>query len=97
MPMNGAAARQQNRPNVPAASPSGYWKLNMYFPLVYYLMSELETAAQPRYIAQHLLPRKAVDITHEVGAEIFQAYQDEILVTRDQFLSEIRICRKKWT
>ncbi|KAH3711161.1 hypothetical protein DPMN_070662 [Dreissena polymorpha] len=64
-----------------------------------HLMSELETrllASEPRYIAQHLLPTTAVDIIHEVG-EILQAYQEELSVTRDKFLSEIRRWRTEWT
>ncbi|KAH3881754.1 hypothetical protein DPMN_005681 [Dreissena polymorpha] len=63
-------------------------------------MSELETrllASESRYIAQHLLPKKAVDKIHEVGEEIFQAYQEELSVTRDEFPSEIRRRRTKWT
>ncbi|KAH3884970.1 hypothetical protein DPMN_008956 [Dreissena polymorpha] len=57
LPRNDAAARQQNRPNVPVANPSGYWKLNLYFPFVDQLMSLLE--AEPQYIAQHLLTKKS--------------------------------------
>ncbi|KAH3875702.1 hypothetical protein DPMN_038978 [Dreissena polymorpha] len=65
----------------------------MNLKVVDHLMSELETrllASEPRYIAQHLLPKKAIDIIHEVGEEIFHAYQEELSVTKDEFQSEIR-------
>ncbi|KAH3790017.1 hypothetical protein DPMN_168211 [Dreissena polymorpha] len=54
-------------------------------------------ASVPRYIAKHLLLKKAVDIIHEDGEEIFKAHQEELLVTRDEFQSEIRRGRTKWT
>ncbi|KAH3885861.1 hypothetical protein DPMN_009859 [Dreissena polymorpha] len=72
----------------------------MYPQFVDHLMSELETrlmASESRYIAQHLLPKKAVDIIHEVAEKIFQAYQEELSVMRDEFQSEIRRWRTKWT
>ncbi|KAH3696035.1 hypothetical protein DPMN_083497 [Dreissena polymorpha] len=71
----------------------------MYLQFVDHLMSELETrllASETRHIAQHFLPKKAVDIIHEVGEEIFQAYQEQLSVTRDELHSEIRRWRTKW-
>ncbi|KAH3769511.1 hypothetical protein DPMN_170781 [Dreissena polymorpha] len=71
----------------------------MYLQLVDHLMSKLETsllASEPRYKAQQLLPKTAVDIIHEVGEEILQAYQEELSVTRDEFQSQIRRWGTEW-
>ena len=98
MPRNRGA--QQNRPNAPADNPSAYWKRNMYLPFVDHLIAELDRrllAAEPRYTAQHLLPKKAAQITQLLGDQIYESYQDDVAVTNDQFRSEIRRWRAKWS
>ena len=47
--------------------------------------------------AQQLLPKKAAQITQLLGDQIYESYQDDVAVTNDQFRSEIRRWRAKWS
>ncbi|XP_071123584.1 52 kDa repressor of the inhibitor of the protein kinase-like [Mytilus edulis] len=98
MPRNRGA--QRNRPNAPAQTPSEYWKLNMYLPFVDHLIAELNTrllTAEPRYVAQKLIPKNIDQLTLAVGDIIFNEYADDAHVTKDEFRSEIRRWLAKWT
>ena len=90
MPRNRGA--QRNRPNAPAQTPSEYWKLNMYLPFVDHLLNELYSrllAAEPRYVAQKLIPQSIAQLTLADGDEIFDVYADDANVTLQEFRSEI--------
>ena len=98
MPRNRGA--QRNRPNAPAQTPSEYWKLNMYLPFVDHLINELYSrllAAEPRYVAQKLIPQNIAQLTLADGDEIFDVYVDDANVTLQEFRSEIHRWSKKGT
>ena len=98
MPRNRGA--QRNRPNAPAQTPSEYWKLNMYLPFVDHLINELYSrllAAEPRYVAQKLIPQNIAQLTLADSDEIFDVYVDDANVTLQEFRLEIRRWSAKWT
>ena len=98
MPRNRGA--QQNRPNAPADDPSAFWKLNMYLPFQDHLMTELDARLlkeEPRYSAQHLIPTKATQLTQAISNDIYDSYNQDINISREEFRSEIRRWKAKWT
>lgn len=60
------AKRQGHRSNVPSVSPEQYWRLNLFYPFLDHLLSELRDrlcTPQPRLAAQLLLPPNIKDLT----------------------------------
>lgn len=63
MPRNNG--RQRNRPNVPANTPSEFWRLNMYLPFIDHLITDLSDRllqANERYLAQKLIPSQVIEL-----------------------------------
>ncbi|VDI79241.1 Hypothetical predicted protein [Mytilus galloprovincialis] len=64
-----AAGRQRHRVNVPAETPSQYWKRAMFLPFLDHLIQELTGRLVPNedgFSAQYLIPTKLNGINQEV-------------------------------
>lgn len=75
-------------------------KLNMYLPFVDHLIAELNTrllTAEPRYVAQKLIPKNIDQLTLAVGDIIFNEMQMMPMLQKTNFKIEIRRWLTKWT
>lgn len=91
---------QRNRPNVPADNAKDYWQRKMHLPFVDHLIDELDTrlpAGSNRYNAQYLLPQNLQALNDNVADELFDTFQQDIAVSRQQFYHEINRWKARWT
>ncbi|XP_061181206.1 zinc finger MYM-type protein 1-like [Saccostrea echinata] len=76
--------RQTGRANHPADTPRQYWRISLYYPFVDHVIMELDSRllkSEDRFMAQHLLPIYLENITNEHIAAIYNAFQDDIILS----------------
>ncbi|CAC5399410.1 unnamed protein product [Mytilus coruscus] len=88
-----AAGRQRHRVNVPAETPSQYWKCAMFLPFLDHLIQELTrrlVSNEDRFSAQYLIPTKLNGINQEVTNILFETFRNDINVNNvAQFREEV--------
>lgn len=101
MPRNNG--RQRNRPNVPANTPSEFWRLNMYLPFIDHLITDLSDRllqANERYLAQKLIPSQIQKepIGRDDAVRLYEAYRGCLGDTDEaSFTREVRKWVTWWT
>ncbi|XP_052771191.1 52 kDa repressor of the inhibitor of the protein kinase-like [Mya arenaria] len=93
------AKRQENRPNAPAATPSDFWRRNMYKKFVDHLITELRDrllVPHGRFRAQYLIPNQVGELENETVQQIFTEFEADINGDIDQFCNEVRRWKTRW-
>ncbi|CAG2239243.1 unnamed protein product [Mytilus edulis] len=95
-----AAGRQRHRVNVPAETPSQYWKRAMFLPFLDHLIQELTrrlVSNEDRFSAQYLIPTKLDGINQEVINTLFETFRDDLDINNvAQFREEVERWIVRW-
>ncbi len=86
------AGRQVHRENVPADTPSQYWKRAMYLPFMDHLLQELDTrllVAQDRYVAQYIIPSQLTKLTPQRITQLYESFKDDMPGDQGQVENEV--------
>ena len=93
------AGRQVHRENVPADTPSQYWKRAMYLPFMDHLLQELDTrllVAQDRYVAQYIIPSQLTKLTPQRITQLYESFKDDMPGDQGQVESEVARWKARW-
>ncbi|VDI06908.1 Hypothetical predicted protein [Mytilus galloprovincialis] len=95
-----SAGRQRHRVNVPAETPSQYWKRAMFLPFLDHLIQELTrrlVSNEDRFSAQYLIPTKLNGINQEVINTLFETFRDDLDINNvAQFREEVERWIVRW-
>ncbi|CAG2189409.1 unnamed protein product [Mytilus edulis] len=95
-----AAGRQCHRVNVPAETPSQYWKRAMFLQFLDHLIQELTrrlVSNEDRVSAQYLIPTKLDGINQEVINTLFETFRDDLDINNvAQFREEVERWIVRW-
>ncbi|XP_033729467.1 uncharacterized protein LOC117318612 [Pecten maximus] len=96
------AGLQRHRHNVPAESPTEYWKRSLYIPFMDHMTLEITDrllggTVQDRFLAQYLVASSIHRITLDIKGRLFDAFA-QYLTPHDQhvFNAEMRSWETKW-
>ena len=91
---------------VSRTDPTSPWTTHLHIgsltdlPFIDHLLAEQDSrllTSEQRYKAQYLLPKKVADLTHDLVNEVYDSYEGDVTITRDEFHAENRRWRAKWT
>lgn len=91
--------RQQHRPNVPADTPSDYWRRSLYNIVLDHIITEIEDRllkAEPQFTAFKLLPLKLRGIDDNDVVTIYQAISDDIIGDQDDVNRDVERWKTRW-
>ncbi|XP_062594197.1 zinc finger MYM-type protein 1-like [Saccostrea cucullata] len=93
------AGRQQNRANIPAVTPSEYWRKVLFYVFIDHLVQQLEDrllGAEQRFQAFFLLPSKIQGLTNEKVLSIFDTFKTDVVGNVETFRAEVERWKVKW-
>ena len=93
------AGRQVHCENVPADTPSQYWKRAMYLPFMDHLLQELDTrllVAQDRYVAPYIIPSQLTKLTPQRITQLYESFKDDMPGDQGQVESEVARWKARW-
>ena len=93
------APRQQNRANLPANTPSEYWKRALFYVFMDHLIQQLDErllGAEDRYQAFFLLPFRLQRLDDAKIASIYETFKTDIPGDFDFFKAEVARWQLKW-
>ena len=94
------SARQQQRVNVPAATPKQYWNRDLYLPFLDHILRELQNRLvgnEDRFLAQHLIPAKLDGLTCRITRQVYETYSDDLPADSfDVYQAEVARWKSGW-
>jgi len=90
---------QRNRPNAPSITPSDFWRVNMFYPFIDHMVTEITSrllSSSDRFVVQSLMPSNVKTIDDSTVKAIFDACGSD-LTDYDSFSREIQRWVTRWT